>query len=276
MSKRKLNLLVTEQVVEGWDDPRMPTVSGLRRRGYTPAAIREFCRRIGVTKQDNTVEMSALESCIREDLNENCAGAMAVLRPLASLELDRNFARADQTETLTVSESHRTSRRWAPQHIPFAVRSDRRGPTSVRRPNKQFQACGAGQGGAFCACLMSIKADTGSRRMPMGDISRLLQIRCRDAGHGSGRDGRIGEGSHVHSLGYRRALAAGADPSVWTAYCRGHPGAAERLLSTINPNVAKPSVRGLAVAPSLQAAPVEKGSLTSSSVKGTSVRQQAL
>jgi len=59
MSKRKLNLLVTEKVVEGWDDPRMPTVSGLRRRGYTPAAIREFCRRIGVTKQDNTVEMSA-------------------------------------------------------------------------------------------------------------------------------------------------------------------------------------------------------------------------
>ncbi|MFP9042068.1 glutamate--tRNA ligase family protein, partial [Enterococcus faecalis] len=64
MSKRKLNLLVTDKHVEGWDDPRMPTISGLRRRGYTAASIREFCKRIGVTKQDNTIEMASLESCI--------------------------------------------------------------------------------------------------------------------------------------------------------------------------------------------------------------------
>ncbi|WP_294460376.1 glutamine--tRNA ligase [uncultured Ruminobacter sp.] len=81
-SKRKLNLLVKEQIVDGWDDPRMTTISGLRRRGYTPASIREFCRRIGVTKQDNTVEFSALESCIREDLNEHAQRRMAVLNPL--------------------------------------------------------------------------------------------------------------------------------------------------------------------------------------------------
>ncbi|CAM3508150.1 glutamine--tRNA ligase [Rouxiella silvae] len=82
MSKRKLNLLVTDKIVEGWDDPRMPTVSGLRRRGYTSASIREFCRRIGVTKQDNNVEMAALESCIRDDLNENAPRAMAVINPV--------------------------------------------------------------------------------------------------------------------------------------------------------------------------------------------------
>lgn len=81
-SKRKLNTLVKEQIVDGWDDPRMTTISGLRRRGYTPASIREFCRRIGVTKQDNTVEFSALESCIREDLNEHAQRRMAVLNPL--------------------------------------------------------------------------------------------------------------------------------------------------------------------------------------------------
>ncbi|OCG49735.1 glutamine--tRNA ligase [Gilliamella sp. Choc5-1] len=81
-SKRKLNLLVSEKIVDGWDDPRMPTISGLRRRGYTPASIREFCRRIGVTKQENTVEMSTLEFCIREDLNENAPRAMAVLDPV--------------------------------------------------------------------------------------------------------------------------------------------------------------------------------------------------
>ena len=82
MSKRKLNLLVTEGHVSGWDDPRMLTVSGLRRRGYTPASIREFCQRIGVTKQDNIVELSMLEACIRDDLNENAPRAMAVLHPV--------------------------------------------------------------------------------------------------------------------------------------------------------------------------------------------------
>ena len=81
-SKRKLNLLVEKGLVDGWDDPRLTTISGLRRRGYTPASIREFCRRIGVTKQDNVVQMSALESCIREDLNANAKRAMAVLHPL--------------------------------------------------------------------------------------------------------------------------------------------------------------------------------------------------
>ncbi|RGE49158.1 glutaminyl-tRNA synthetase [Mannheimia granulomatis] len=81
-SKRKLLKLVTDGTVDGWNDPRMPTISGLRRRGYTPASLREFCRRIGVTKQDNVVEYSALEACIREDLNENAPRAMAVINPV--------------------------------------------------------------------------------------------------------------------------------------------------------------------------------------------------
>lgn len=82
LSKRKLIQLVEEQHVNGWDDPRMPTVAGLRRRGYTPAAIREFCLRIGVTKMDNMVEMGVLESCIRDDLNASAPRAMAVLEPI--------------------------------------------------------------------------------------------------------------------------------------------------------------------------------------------------
>ena len=81
-SKRKLLKLVNEGIVDGWNDPRMPTISGLRRRGYTPASLREFCRRIGVTKQDNVVEYSALESCIRDDLNQNASRAMAVIDPV--------------------------------------------------------------------------------------------------------------------------------------------------------------------------------------------------
>jgi len=82
MSKRKLTQLVEEGHVEGWSDPRMPTIAGLRRRGYTPASIREFCDRIGITKSDNSIEMGVLESCIREDLNGSAERRMAVLHPL--------------------------------------------------------------------------------------------------------------------------------------------------------------------------------------------------
>lgn len=82
MSKRKLHLLVEEGIVEGWDDPRMPTIAGLRRRGFTPASIRTFCQRIGISKADNRVELALLEDCIRSDLNDNAPRRMVVLRPL--------------------------------------------------------------------------------------------------------------------------------------------------------------------------------------------------
>ncbi len=82
LSKRKLRKLVEEGYVSGWDDPRMPTLCGLRRRGYTPAAVRNFIDRIGVAKVPNTVEVALLEHCLREDLNANADRAMAVLRPV--------------------------------------------------------------------------------------------------------------------------------------------------------------------------------------------------
>ena len=82
MSKRKLTQLVDDGLVSGWDDPRLPTIAGLRRRGYTPASIREFCNRIGITKADNSIEMGMLESCIREDMEQSAPRRMAVLNPL--------------------------------------------------------------------------------------------------------------------------------------------------------------------------------------------------
>ena len=82
LSKRKLLQLVKEEHVSGWDDPRMPTISGMRRRGYTPESIRDFCERIGVAKANSTVEMALLEYCLREDLNKRAARVMVVLRPL--------------------------------------------------------------------------------------------------------------------------------------------------------------------------------------------------
>jgi glutaminyl-tRNA synthetase len=82
MSKRKLLALVEQKLVRGWDDPRMPTIAGARRRGYTPAAIRDFCDRIGVAKKENVVDVALLEHTVREDLNRRARRALAVLRPL--------------------------------------------------------------------------------------------------------------------------------------------------------------------------------------------------
>ena len=100
VSKRKLNQLVMEKHVHGWDDPRMPTIAGLRRAGFTPKAIRDFCERIGLTKQNSWIEMGVLEYCIREDLNENALRAMAVLQPLRVV-ID-NYPE-DKTEELEIS-----------------------------------------------------------------------------------------------------------------------------------------------------------------------------
>ena len=82
MSKRKLLQLVEQKRVAGWDDPRMPTIAGIRRRGYTPEAIRDFCSRIGVAKKENVVDIALLEHTVREDLNRRALRALAVLRPL--------------------------------------------------------------------------------------------------------------------------------------------------------------------------------------------------
>ncbi|WP_405600586.1 MULTISPECIES: glutamine--tRNA ligase [unclassified Pseudoalteromonas] len=115
MSKRKLSDLVVNNFVEGWDDPRMPTIAGLRRRGYTPGSIREFCLRIGVTKQENMVEMGMLEACIREDLNENAPRAMAVLDPV-KIVLE-NYD-ADKVEVLSVA-NHPNKEEMGRRDVPF-------------------------------------------------------------------------------------------------------------------------------------------------------------
>ena len=113
-SKRKLLKLVNDGIVDGWNDPRMPTISGLRRRGYTPASIREFCRRIGVTKQDNVVEYSALESCIRDDLNQNAPRAMAVIDPVRVV-----IENLEGEETLT-APNHPNRPELGERQLPFS------------------------------------------------------------------------------------------------------------------------------------------------------------
>ena len=99
LSKRKLRKLVEEGYVSGWDDPRMPTLCGLRRRGYTPASVRNFIDRIGVAKVPNVVEVALLEHCLREDLNQNAPRAMAVLRPLKLTVTNYPDGQTEQFET---------------------------------------------------------------------------------------------------------------------------------------------------------------------------------
>ncbi|MXP56277.1 glutamine--tRNA ligase [Pantoea sp. Mhis] len=115
MSKRKLTKLVNEKIVEGWDDPRMLTISGLRRRGYTATSIRDFCSRIGVTKQDNIIEMSLLESCIRDDLNKNAPRAMAILDPLTVIieNLPENY------EEILKVKNHPNKPEMGMRELPF-------------------------------------------------------------------------------------------------------------------------------------------------------------
>lgn len=115
-SKRKLNQLVNEKLVDGWDDPRMPTISGMRRRGYTPESIRSFSDIIGVTKKDSTIEMGVLENCLREDLNIRAPRRMAVLNPL-KITIE-NYPEG-QTEMFT-GKNHPQNPDFGTRDIPFS------------------------------------------------------------------------------------------------------------------------------------------------------------
>ena len=133
MSKRKLRQLVEEGRVSGWDDPRMPTLCGLRRRGYTPRSIRNFCERVGVTKSDNTIEYAFLEYCLREDLNETARRVMAVLRPVKLTIV--NYPDG-QSETFEVENNpNRPEEGGAPSPSPSTCTWRRRTSCPSRRPS---------------------------------------------------------------------------------------------------------------------------------------------
>lgn len=135
LSKRKLIQLVDENFVDGWDDPRMPTVAGLRRRGYTPSSIREFCKRIGVTKMDNMVEMGMLEACIRDDLNVNAKRAMAVLDPIKVVI--ENYPEG-QVEHLT-APNHPSDEAMGSRQVPFSKELFIESEDFKEEANKKFK-----------------------------------------------------------------------------------------------------------------------------------------
>ncbi|MEW4533941.1 glutamine--tRNA ligase [Vibrio paracholerae] len=227
MSKRKLNQLVTEKLVTGWDDPRMPTISGLRRRGFTPSAIREFCKRIGVTKQENMIEYSALESCIRDDLNENAPRAMAVLDPV-KLVIE-NFA-AGTVEALTLA-NHPNKPEMGDREVPFTrelwiEREDFR-----EEANKKYKRLVLGKEVRLRGAYV-IKAE----RIEKDEQGNITTIFCSYDPETLGKnpaDGRKVKGV-IHWVSAEKGV-----PAEFRLYERlftvPNPGAADNFAETINP-----------------------------------------
>jgi glutaminyl-tRNA synthetase len=170
MSKRKLRELVEQGLVDGWDDPRMPTISGLRRRGYTPEAIRDFCERIGVAKNNSTVDIAMLEHCIREDLNTKALRAMAVLRPLKVVIENYPEGQVEQLEIENNPEQPETGMRM----IPFSREIYIEQEDFMEIPSKKFFRLAPGaevrlKSAYFIRCERVIKDE---------QTGEIIELRC--------------------------------------------------------------------------------------------------
>ncbi|WP_305371725.1 glutamine--tRNA ligase [Photobacterium leiognathi] len=247
MSKRKLNQLVTEKLVDGWDDPRMPTISGLRRRGFTPASMREFCKRIGVTKQDNTIEISSLESCIRDDLNENAPRAMAVLDPVKVVI--ENFD--GETEMLTVA-NHPNKPEMGSREVPFSRELYIEREDFREEGNKKYKRLVLGKEvrlrGAYVIKAERIEKDA------EGNITTIFCSYDNETLGKNPADGRKVKGV-IHWVSAEAGVAA--EIRLYDRlFTVPNPGAADDFVSVINPE-SLTVVNGF-VEPSLVAAEAEK------------------
>lgn len=202
MSKRKLRQLVEEGLVDGWDDPRMPTISGLRRRGYTPEAIRDFCERIGVAKSNSTVDIAMLEHCIREDLNSKALRAMAVLRPLKVVITNYPEGQVEQLETENNPEQPQMGNRTIPFSREIYIEQD----DFMEIPIKKFFRLAPGQevrlkNAYFIKCEEVIKDQ---------ETGEVIELRCTydpETKSGSGTSTRKVKGT-LHWVSAPQAIKA--------------------------------------------------------------------
>jgi len=203
MSKRRLLSLVQEGVVSGWDDPRMPTISGLRRRGYTPEAIREFAARIGVAKRENLVDVALLEDAVRDDLNRRAPRAMAVLRPLKVVIENCPEGRV---ETIALPQNPDRPEDGS-RAIPFSRELYIERDDFMEDPPKKFFRLAPGRevrlrGTYFLTCQRAVKDDAGD----------IVELRCtydpatRD---GNAPDGRKPKAT-IHWVSAAHAVSAEA------------------------------------------------------------------
>ncbi len=201
MSKRRLLSLVQEGVVSGWDDPRMPTISGLRRRGFTPEAIRDFCQRIGVAKRENLVDVALLEDAVRDDLNRRAPRAMAVIRPLRVVIENYPEGQVDQIEMAVNQEDAAAGVRTVPFSRELFIERD----DFMEDPPKKFFRLAPGRevrmrGTYLVTCQRAVKNEAGE----------IVELRCtydpatRD---GNAPDGRKVKAT-IHWVSARHAIQA--------------------------------------------------------------------
>jgi len=244
MSKRLLTTLVDQNLVSGWDDPRMPTLSGLRRRGYTPGAIRDFCSRIGVTKNEQQIESSVLDNCVREDLENNAPRAFAVIDPLKIVIENYPKDQVEQFEAL----NHPNFPNMGSRQVPFSreLYIDRQ--DFLEDPPKKFFRLAPGKEVrlryAYLITCTSVIRDSD------GEISELRCSYDPESRGGNAPDGRKVKGT-LHWVSIQHALDAEvrqydhlfqhADPTA--VHC-------EDLLNLVNPD-SKTVIKNSKVEPGL-------------------------
>jgi glutaminyl-tRNA synthetase len=201
MSKRRLKQLVDGKHVSGWDDPRMPTLVAMRRRGYTAAAIRDFCDRVGVTKKDNVIDVALLENCVREDLDTKAARVMGVLRPLRVVIVNYGENEVDQLDAANHPQNPDMGTRKIPfSRVVYIERED-----FMEDPPKKFFRLAPGREvrlryAYLVTCVDVLKNDSGE----------VIEVHCRydpDSRGGSAPDGRKVKGT-IHWVSAEHAVAA--------------------------------------------------------------------
>jgi glutaminyl-tRNA synthetase len=247
MSKRKFLQLVDSKLVDGWDDPRMPTIAGLRRRGYTPEAIRAFCDRIGVGKRDGVVEVALLEYILREDLNARSNRAMAVLRPLRVVIENLPEGQVEWFEAQNHPEYPERGTRKVPfSRVLYIEQDDFR----EQPPKKWFRLTPGGEVRLRYACL--IRCREAIKDPATGE---LIELRCTwdpDSRGGTPKDGRKVKGT-LHWVSAEHAIDA--EIRLYDRlFSVENPNDSEDLLATLNPNSLE-VVAGAKLEPSLGSAP---------------------
>ncbi|NUN93089.1 MAG: glutamine--tRNA ligase [Verrucomicrobiae bacterium] len=247
LSKRKLLRLVEEKRVEGWDDPRMPTIAGMRRRGYPAAAVRAFCERIGVAKRENTIEFALLEHCVREELNRTALRRFAVLRPIKLVITNLPEGRLEEVTATNNPEDPAAGSRAIPFGRELWIERD---DFAEDPPPKYFRLKPGGEvrlkNAYIVKCEEAIKDEAGN----------VVELRCvadLDSKTGGTTANRKVKGT-IHWVAAAHALDAEA--RLYEAlYTRPDPDKGGDDLSALNPNSLE-TLRGCKVEPSLaEAAP---------------------
>jgi len=201
MSKRKLLQLVKEKVVMGWDDPRMPTICGLRRRGYTPESIRTFAEKVGIAKRDNVIDLSLLEFCLREDLNKRAQRRMVVLNPLKVVITNYPDGQVEQLEAINNPEDESAGKRLVPFSKEIYIEQE----DFMENPPKKFFRLAPGKEvrlryAYFLKCNEVIKDSNGN----------VIELRCTidpASKGGNSPDGRKVQGT-IHWASAQHAIKA--------------------------------------------------------------------